>query len=103
MDEYHIIKEIEANPSHTQRSLAQKLNISLGKVNYLLSGLVEKGLIRAQKLKQSPDKIRWHYLLTPTGMKNKIQITKEYLRRRIDEFEKLQREIEEIKNEISHS
>ncbi len=100
MIEYKVIKELEENPSHTQRSLAQKLNVSLGKVNYILSGLVEKGLIRAKKLKNNPDKIRWQYLLTPQGMKEKINITREYLSKRMKEFEQIQQEIEELKKEV---
>jgi EPS-associated MarR family transcriptional regulator len=100
MIEYKVIKELEENPSHTQRSLAQKLNVSLGKVNYILSGLVEKGLIRAKKLKNNPDKIRWQYLLTPQGMKEKINITSEYLSKRMKEFEQIQQEIEELKKEV---
>lgn len=100
MIEYKVIKELEDNPSHTQRSLAQKLNVSLGKVNYILSGLVEKGIIKAKKLKNHPEKIRWQYILTPRGVKEKIRITHEYLIKRIQEFEQIQSEIEELKEEV---
>ncbi len=103
MIEYKVIKELEANPSHTQRSLAQKLNISLGKANYILSGLVEKGIIKAKKLKNNPDKIRWQYILTPQGMTEKIRITHEYLKRRLKEFEQIQNEIKELKKEIHNN
>jgi EPS-associated MarR family transcriptional regulator len=102
MIEYKVIREIEKNPSHTQRSLAEKLDISLGKVNYVLAGLIEKGIIKAKKLKNNPDKIRWQYILTPAGMKEKVKITKQYLERRIFEFEKLQEEIMQLKNEMEH-
>lgn len=101
MIEYKVIKELEENPSHTQRSLAEKLNVSLGKVNYILSGLIEKGIIKAKRLKNNPDKIRWQYLLTPQGMKEKIKITREYLTRRLKEFEHIQKEIDELKKEVS--
>ncbi len=100
MIEYKVIKELEENPSHTQRSLAEKLNISLGKANYILSGLMEKGIIKAKKLKNNPDKIRWQYILTPRGVKEKIRITHEYLKKRIKEFELIQNEIEELKKEV---
>ena len=100
MIEYKVIKELEENPSHTQRSLAGKLDVSLGKVNYILSGLMEKGIIRAKRLKNSPDKIRWQYLLTPQGMKEKIRITREYLKNRIKEFESIQKEIDELRREV---
>lgn len=101
MIEYKVIKELEENPSHTQRSLAQRLNVSLGKVNYILSGLVEKGIIKAKRLKNSPDKIRWQYILTPQGLTEKIRITQEYLKKRLKEFEQIQSEIEELKKEVN--
>jgi len=100
MIEYHVIKELELNPSHTQRSLAQKLNISLGKANYVLAGLIEKGVIKAKKLKNHPDHIRWRYILTPKGMKEKVVITRNYLNKRLKEFEDIQREIARLKYEI---
>jgi EPS-associated MarR family transcriptional regulator len=100
MIEYRILKEIQDNPSQTQRSLASKLNISLGKVNYVISGLVEKGIVKAKKLKNDPHNIRWQYILTSTGMKEKIDITKRYLMQRIIEYEKIQHEIEELKKEV---
>jgi EPS-associated MarR family transcriptional regulator len=100
MIEYKIIKEIEINPSHTQRTLAQKLNVSLGKVNYVLCGLIEKGIIKAKKLKNNPQKIRWQYLLTPKGINEKIKITKQYLEKRMNEYEEICRELEELKKEI---
>jgi len=100
MIDYHLIKEIEQNPSQSQRSLAQKLNISLGKVNYLLSGLVEKGIVKIRRLKDDPDKIRWQYILTPEGIKEKIKITQIYLKNRVVEYEKIQKEIENLKKEV---
>lgn len=103
MIEYKVIKELEENPSHTQRSLAQKLNVSLGKMNYVLSGLIEKGIIKAKKLKNHPDKIRWQYLLTPQGVKEKIKITHDYLIKRMKEFEKIQNEIKELKEEVKRN
>jgi MarR family transcriptional regulator, temperature-dependent positive regulator of motility len=100
MNEYKVLKEIESNPSHTQRSLAEKLNVSLGKINFILSGLVEKGIVKAKKLKNNPDKIRWQYILTPEGIKEKIQITKDYLNRRTEEYEYLKTEISELQEEL---
>jgi EPS-associated MarR family transcriptional regulator len=100
MIEYHVIKELELNPSHTQRSLALKLNISLGKANYVLAGLVEKGIIKAKKLKNHPEHIRWSYILTPKGLRDKIDITKNYLNTRLTQFEILLHEIEMLKIEV---
>jgi EPS-associated MarR family transcriptional regulator len=100
MIEYKVIKELEANPSHTQRTLAHKLDVSLGKINYVLSGLIQKGIIKAKKLKNHPENIRWQYILTPQGVKEKIIITREYLKKRIREFEQIQTEIEELKKDV---
>jgi EPS-associated MarR family transcriptional regulator len=103
MIEYKVIREIELNPSHTQRSLAEKLDISLGKVNYVLAGLIEKGIIKAKKLKNNPENIRWQYILTSEGVREKIKITKNYLARRIVEFENLQKEIELLKKDVRNN
>jgi EPS-associated MarR family transcriptional regulator len=99
--EYKVIREIELNPMHTQRSLAEKLDISLGKVNYVLAGLIEKGIIKTNKLKNNPDKIRWQYILTPAGVKEKIKITQQYLRRRLQEYGEIRKEIAQLEQEVS--
>jgi EPS-associated MarR family transcriptional regulator len=100
MFEYKVIKEIENNPAHTQRTLADKLGVSLGKINYVLSGLVEKGIIRAKKLKNEPENIHWNYLLTRKGLQEKVELTRNYLKRREEEFEAMRQEIEVLKKEV---
>ncbi|MFH1761321.1 MAG: MarR family EPS-associated transcriptional regulator [bacterium] len=100
MIEYKVIREVERNPEHTQRSLAKKLNISLGKANYVLAGLMEKGIIKARNLKNHPDKIRWNYILTPKGIKEKIKIARNYLILRVHEFNHIQQEIRELEKEV---
>ena len=100
MIEYRVLKELQNNPAHTQRSLALSLHVSLGKVNYVLSGLAEKGIIKAKKLRNQPDKIRWEYILTPKGLQEKVRITGDYLRRRLIEFSELQAEIESLRREV---
>jgi MarR family transcriptional regulator, temperature-dependent positive regulator of motility len=100
MIEYHVLKEITNNPAHTQRSLAKSLDISLGKANYVLTGLIDKGIVKAKKLKNNPDKIRWQYILTPRGIGEKVRITRDYLQRRLDEYEQIQKEIAVLKVEV---
>jgi EPS-associated MarR family transcriptional regulator len=100
MIEYKVIREIELNPAHTQRSLAEKLDISLGKANYVLSGLIEKGIVKVNKLRNNPENIRWHYILTPEGVKEKIRITQQYLQRRMREYEEIQKEIAQLQEEV---
>jgi len=100
MIEYKLIRELEKNPNHTQRSLAGTLNVSLGKANYVLAGLVEQGLIRARRLRNHPGRIKWQYVLTPKGVKEKLRITRSYLRARMHEFDRIGREIAELKQEV---
>lgn len=99
MLEYHALRELSRNPSHTQRSLAATLDISLGRANYLISGLVDKGLIKAGKLRH-PRSIRWNYVLTPKGMREKVRITRDYLGKRMKEYDRLRCEIESLRQEV---
>jgi EPS-associated MarR family transcriptional regulator len=103
MIEYKILKEIEKNPFQTQRNLAGKLGVSLGKINYVLSGLVEKGIIKAKKIKSEPDKIRWQYILTPSGLREKLSITRKYLNTRIKEFDTARQEIAMLRDELKNA
>lgn len=100
MMEYQVLNQLEKNPAHTQRTLAQTLNISLGKANYVLSGLIEKGIVKAKKVKNHPDKIRWQYNLTPAGVKEKIIITREYLNKRLAEYNSIKIEIDELQKTV---
>lgn len=100
MLEYHLLKELQTNPAHTQRSLAAALKVSLGKAHYLLSGLMHKGLIRARKLKHHPQGIRWHYLLTPEGLQEKLRLTRAYLQAREGEYAMMRSEIDALRQEV---
>src|SRR5512147_2811722 len=93
MFEYKVIKAIDGNSEHTQRSLAEHLDVSLGKVNYILSGFIKIGIIQAKKVRDHHDKIRWNYYLTPKGMQEKIRLTKVY-------YEILSKEYDEVKHDL---
>lgn len=97
---YKIIKEIEKDTAISQRDLSKRLGYSLGKVNYLIKALVEKGLIKLERFKNNPNKLAYRYILTPKGIKEKYRITKAFLQKKLEEYERLQREIEELKKEI---
>lgn len=101
MIEYKIIKEIEQNPLHTQRSLARHLGVSLGKINYVLTELTQKGLISAKCHKKNPGGGRWQYILTPKGLREKIAMTRHYLERRLHEYNQISAEIKDLKKEIA--
>lgn len=96
---YKILKLIESNPSISQRELAKQLGISLGKVNFCLKALIEKGLLKAANFKNSKNKKAYMYLLTPQGVEEKASITVRFLKCKIQEYKTLQAEIEELRRE----
>ena len=98
---YHVLKHIESNPSITQRELAKELGVSVGKVNYCLKALIDKGWIKANNFKNSNKKLAYFYILTPSGLEQKAKITVNFLKRKINDYEELKKEIEILKNEIS--
>jgi len=98
---YKVIKLIDEKPDYTQRKIAQELGYSLGKVNYLISSLVEKGVVKLQRFIKSKNKLGYRYILTPKGIKEKYRITKEFLKRKIQEYDLLQKEIQEARETLS--
>lgn len=90
-----IIKEVENNPSLNQRLLSQKLNISLGKTNYLLKELVKKGIIKIASFSKNPRKARkLKYILTPKGLEEKIKLTYYFLQVKEAEYNRLKKDYE---------
>ena len=94
--EYKILKNIEANPSLTQRQLAKELDVSLGKVNYVIRALLDIGWVKIDNFRKSDNKIGYLYFLTPEGIAQKTIITQEFLQRKIEEYDRLKKEIEEL-------
>jgi len=97
---YQILKAIEDNPSMSQRELAAHLGVSLGKANYCLRALVEKGLVKVGNFTSNPNKRVYAYLLTPSGVKEKAQVTLRFLERKMDEYEQIKQEIARLKAEV---
>lgn len=92
-----IIKEIEQDPSTTQRTVSQKLGISLGKTNYLLRELIKKGLVKAQSFTAKPDKLKkLNYILTKKGFEEKVRLTRHFLRKKESEYLFLKNELKNI-------
>jgi EPS-associated MarR family transcriptional regulator len=98
---YKILKMVESNPAISQRELAQQLGISLGKVNFCLKALIEKGLLKATNFRNNKNKLAYMYLLTPSGIEEKASITISFLKLKIQEREALIKEIEELRNEAA--
>lgn len=98
-DEVHfrVMRLIQENSQLTQRDLARQLGISLGKANYCLKALVEKGFVKAENFQRSDHKLAYAYLLTPAGIEEKARVTVAFLRRKMQEFESLKAEIESLK------
>ncbi len=96
---YHLLKPLGSNPGMSQRDVARELGISLGKVNYCLKSLVERGWIKAANFKNSRNKVAYMYLLTPRGIEAKAGVTLRFLQRKMHEYEALRAEIERIREE----
>ena len=95
-----VLRCIEDNPEITQRELAEELGVSLGKVNYCLKALIGRGWVKANNFKNSNNKAAYAYLLTPSGIESKAQITMRFLKRKISEYESLKSEIEMLRREV---
>ena len=94
-----LLRKLESNPEYTQRDLSKEMGVSLGKVNYCIRKLTEKGLIKLTNFKQNPKKMGYIYLLTPKGIEEKSKLTFSFLKRKIIEYEILKKEINELKLE----
>ena len=94
-----VLREINSNPEVTQRELSLKLGMSLGKVNFLMKALMQRGLIKVQNFKKSNNKIAYLYFLTSQGMEEKAKATYFFLKRKIQEYEWLEEEIRQLKEE----
>src|SRR5690606_16869874 len=97
---YKVLKLLAENPHLSQRELARELGISLGKVNYCVQALIEKGMVKASNFKNSQNKPAYAYLLTPKGLEDKAKVTARFLNRKLAEYEALQAEIELLRKEI---
>jgi len=97
-----LLRHLAANPKVSQRELAEHLGVSLGKANYCLRALVEKGLVKVHNFKNSANKRAYLYLLTPKGLSTKAQIGVYFLQRKIEEHEALHAEIEELRNGLKN-
>ncbi len=97
-EELEILRKIEENPNLTQRQIAEHLGLSLGKINYLIQALINKGFLMIGNFKRSDSKLGYLYLLTPEGVETKKKLTIQFLKRKSEEFDKLKKEMEHINN-----
>ena len=97
---YRLLKILGQESTLTQREMAKRMGISLGKVNYCLSELAKKGLIKVHRFKSAKNKIPYSYILTPHGIEEKARLTVTFLRRKTKEYEEIKRQIKELTAEI---
>src|SRR6266850_4627971 len=100
---YRILKLLENNPGASQRDIARELGVSLGRVNYCLQALVEKGLLKANNFRKSTTKRTYLYLLTPKGIDEKAKVTLRFLKSKLAEYETIRAEIEELQRDASEA
>ena len=98
---YKILKKLEAEPEVSQRELARELGISLGKVNFCLNALIEKGLVKANNFRQSENKRDYIYLLTPSVVEEKARITVQFLKYKLAEYETIKAEIQQLQHDVA--
>ena len=97
-DEFDILRKISKEPNVNQRDLAKKLGLSLGKINYCIRALKKKGLIKINNFKKNKRKLNYLYILTPKGVSEKTRITVNFMKQKMKEYDELQSELKENKN-----
>lgn len=100
---FRVLRILQQRPEISQRELAEEVGIALGKVNYVLSALAEKGFVKIQNFRNAESKLRYAYILTPAGVAAKAELTAGFLKRKIAEYEALKAEIESLEEETGWS
>ena len=98
---FQVIKALEKAPRQSQRALSAQCGVSLGSVHYCLNALIEKGYVKAQNFKNAQNKLAYAYILTPSGLNLKKELTLAFLRRKQVEYEALREEIKALEEELS--
>ena len=94
-----LLLKLESNPEYTQRELSKEMGVSLGKVNYCMKKLVEKGLVKLSNFSRNPNKVGYIYLLTPAGIEEKTRLTFAFLKIKLEEYKILKEEINKLKQD----
>lgn len=97
---FRVLRLLQENPQMSQRELAKAVGISVGGAHYVLNALIEKGLVKLGHFRAAEDKRRYAYILTPKGLAEKAAITRQFLARKIEEYEALRTEIDSLRDEL---
>ena len=92
-DHFEVLRRIQKKPNSSQRELAEELGFSLGKLNYCLKALQQKGLVKIRNFQKNPNKINYIYVLTPKGLAEKTKLTVNFMKRKMKEYEELKQEL----------
>tara|TARA_B100001057_G_scaffold435580_1_gene465969 strand:+ start:154 stop:450 length:297 start_codon:yes stop_codon:yes gene_type:complete len=93
-DHFEVLRKINKNPNFTQRELAEELGFSLGKLNYCLKALKNKGLVKIENFAKNPNKINYFYVLTPKGISERTKLTINFMKRKMKEYDELKKELD---------
>ena len=93
IDHFNVLRKIQNNPDASQRELARELGFSLGKLNYCMSALKSKGLVKVNNFKMSKNKLNYIYILTPKGIVQKTKLTIKFMQQRMKDYDELQEEL----------
>ena len=92
-DHFEVLRKVQKKPGSTQRELAEELGFSLGKLNYCVKALQTKGLLKIKNFKRNPNKINYIYVLTPKGISERTKLTINFMKRKIQEYDELKKEL----------
>ena len=98
--DYALLSQLESSAHSSQRDLAQRLGVSVGKINYCLKAVVDRGWVKVNNFRRADNKWAYSYLLTPTGANAKLNLARAFLARKELEFEQIQREITSLRCEV---
>ena len=94
-DQFNVLRTIQKKPEVSQREMAKELGFSLGKLNYCINALIQKGLVKIDNFKNNPNKIVYRYLLTPKGISLKTKLTISFMKKKMAEYDELKKEIDD--------
>ena len=97
LDQFEVMRRIENNPEVSQRKMAEELGFSLGKLNYCLRALKQKGFVKIRNFRKNPKKLNYIYVLTPKGIAVKTKLTINFMKRKMIEYDQLKKELKEKK------
>ena len=91
----NILRHLSKSPNSSQREIANSLGLSLGKINFLIKALINKGFIKIDNFSKNQSKIKYIYILTPKGILNKLDLTKRFMERKMKEYDDLKKDLNE--------